>query len=147
MILPGGEGKAFELEMPAKAKYVGLARLLAGSIARRMSFSEESIDDLKIAVSEMCTNAIIHTGNGNAGKAPILIRFLAGEGFLTIEVIDQGPGFDPSRVLERERKDLLSKGFGIPLIKSLVDVFECDSQPGGGTTVSITKYLDGKDGV
>jgi len=145
MILPGDEGKAFELEMPAKAKYVGLARLLAGSIARRMRFTEESIDDLKIAISEMCTNAIVHTGNGKEGKAPVLVRFLAGDGFLTIEVRDQGPGFHPSRVLDQESNDLLSKGFGIPLIKSLVDVFECDSHPQGGTTVSITKYLDGEN--
>lgn len=130
--------------MPAKAKYVGLARLMVGSIARRMRFTEESIDDLKIAVSEMCTNAIVHTGNGKEGKAPILVRFLVGDGFLTIEVRDEGPGFDPGLVIGRERTDLLGKGFGIPLIRSLVDVFECDSHPRSGTTVSVTKFLDGE---
>ncbi|MDY6795682.1 MAG: ATP-binding protein [Actinomycetota bacterium] len=139
--MPPGEGMAFELEMPAKARYVGLARLLAGSIARRLRFTEESIDDLKIAISEMCTNAIVHTGNGDIGKPPILVRYLTGNDFLTIEVKDQGPGFDPRSVLGRERIDLLGKGFGIPLIQSLVDVFECDSQPDTGTVVSITKYL------
>ncbi|MBC7247426.1 MAG: ATP-binding protein [Actinobacteria bacterium] len=132
---------AFELEMPAKAKYVSLARLLAGSIARRMNFSEDCIDDLKIAVSEMCTNAIVHTGNGTAEKPAILVRFLAGEDRLTIEVRDRGPGFDPDLVLGCEGGDLLDKGFGIPLIRSLVDVFECDSHPQGGTVVSVTKYL------
>ena len=142
--MPGDEGTAFELEMPAKAKYVGLARLLAGSIARRMRFTEESIDDLKIAISEMCTNAIVHTRNGEESKAPIFVRFLAGDGFLTIEVKDEGPGFDIDCVLGRESTDLLGKGFGIPLIRSLVDVFECESHPQGGTYVSITKFLDGE---
>jgi serine/threonine-protein kinase RsbW len=127
----------FELEIPAKPKYVGLARLLAGSIARRMSFSEENIDDLKLAISEMCTNAIVHAGNG--GSAPILVHYAAGDDFLRIWVKDQGPGFDPSTV-EGERRELLTKGFGIPLIKSLVDVFECDSRPESGTVVTITKY-------
>jgi serine/threonine-protein kinase RsbW len=144
--LPEREGTPFELEMPAKAKYVGLARLLAGSIARRMSFSEESIDDLKLAISEMCTNAIIHAGNGEATRPPIMISYLAGDGFITVEVKDQGPGFDPSCILEKEREGLLSKGFGIPLIKSLVDVFECDSHPQSGTTVTITKFLKPKNG-
>ena len=65
-----GANLEFELEMPAKPKYVGLARLLAGSVARRMSFSEENIDDLKLAISEMCTNAIIHTGNGELYRPP-----------------------------------------------------------------------------
>ncbi len=140
--MPREETSEFELEMPAQAKYVGLARLLAGSIARRMRFSEESIDDLKIAISEMCTNAIVHTGNGDATKPPILVRYLAGDGFLTIEVRDRGPGFDPACVLDREREDLLGKGFGIPLIRSLVDVFECDSRPGSGTVISITKFVE-----
>ncbi len=142
MILPREETTEFELEMPAQAKYVGLARLLAGSIARRMRFSEESIDDLKIAISEMCTNAIVHTGNGEATRPPILVRYLAGDGFLTVEVRDRGPGFDPGCVLDRQREDLLGKGFGIPLIRSLVDVFECDSSPGSGTVVTITKFVD-----
>ncbi|MBC7231193.1 MAG: ATP-binding protein [Actinobacteria bacterium] len=140
--MPREETTEFELEMPAQAKYVGLARLLAGSIARRMRFSEESIDDLKIAISEMCTNAIVHTGNGEATRPPILVRYLAGDGFLTVEVRDRGPGFDPACVLDRQREDLLGKGFGIPLIRSLVDVFECDSSPGSGTVVTITKFVD-----
>ncbi len=143
--MPADDKTSFELEMPAKAKYVGLARLLASSIARRMRFSEESIDDLKIAISEMCTNAIVHTGNGREGYTPILVRFLAGEGFLTIEVSDRGPGFDPSRLLDREPEDLLSRGFGIPLIKSLVDDFACESHVQEGTVVRITKLLDGKN--
>lgn len=140
----GDKDVAFELEIPAKAKYISLARLFAGSIARRMNFSEDYVDDLKIAVSEMCTNAVVHTGNGTAEKPPITIRFIMGKGHLTIEVRDQGPGFDPGCVLDRPRTDLLDKGFGIPLIRSLVDVFECDSSPRGGTRVSITKFLPGK---
>ncbi len=142
----GGKDVSFELEIPAIAKYVSLARLLAGSIARRMNFSEDSVDDLKIAVSEMCTNAIVHTGNGTTRRPPITIRYVIGEDRLTIEVSDQGPGFDPSRLNDHPEADLLDKGFGIPLIKSLVDVFECQSHPQGGTRVSITKYLPGRGG-
>jgi serine/threonine-protein kinase RsbW len=143
--LSGDKKVAFELEIPAKAKYISLARLFAGSIARRMNFSEDSVDDLKIAVSEMCTNAVVHTGNGTADKPPINIRFIVGEESLTIEVQDQGPGFDPRCVLESQPSELLEKGFGIPLIRSLVDVFECHSSPGGGTKVSITKFLPGRE--
>lgn len=144
--MPGNEDKIFELEMPAKAAYVSLARLMVGSIARRMRFTEESIDDLKIAVSEMCTNAIVHTGNGLQERPPVMIRCLAGDEYLTIEVEDRGPGFDPGAVLGLEREDLLSKGFGIPLIKSLVDTFVCDSHPGSGTVVSVTRFLKPANG-
>jgi serine/threonine-protein kinase RsbW len=144
--LPEKMGMSFELEMPAKAKYVGLARLLAGSIARRMRFTEESIDDLKLAISEMCTNAIVHAGNGKEGKPPVIVHYMAGEDFLVVRVEDQGPGFDTGCILDQEREDLMSKGFGIPLIKSLVDVFDCDSDPQRGTIVTITKYLKPENG-
>ncbi|WP_287154883.1 ATP-binding protein [Candidatus Solincola tengchongensis] len=143
--MSGDKNVAFELEIPANAKYISLARLFAGSIARRMNFSEDSVDDLKIAVSEMCTNAVVHTGNGTAEKPPINIRFIMGEESLTVEVQDRGPGFDPRCVLESPPSELLEKGFGIPLIRSLVDVFECQSSPGGGTKVTITKFLPGRE--
>ncbi len=118
---------------------------MAASIARRMNFAEESIDDLKIAISEMCTNAIVHTGNGLAEKPPITVRYVEGDGFLNVEVRDQGPGFDPA-ILDKKREGILSKGFGIALIKSLVDEFECDSRVDGGTVASITKYLKPENG-
>ena len=138
----GGEREvSFELEIPAKAEYVCVARLLAGSIARQMGFKEESIEDLKIAVSEMCTNAIIHTGGGNGEKPPISVRYLAGGDSLTVEVRDQGPGFDTGKVLGQEGTGLKGKGFGIPLIKSLVDEFRCESSPQSGTMVCITKFV------
>ena len=143
--MPGKEGTVFELEMPAKAKYVSLARLMAASIARRMNFAEESIDDLKIAISEMCTNAIVHAGNGLAERPPITVRYVEGDGFLTVEVRDRGPGFDPG-ILEQKREGVLSKGFGIPLIRSLVDDFACESHIGHGTVVSITKFLKPENG-
>ena len=94
----------------------------------------------------MCTNAIVHTANGVKDTPPIVVRYLAGDGFLTVEVEDQGPGFDPEYVLDKEGRDLLGKGFGIPLIMTLVDVFECDSDPQSGTVVSITKFLEAEKG-
>ncbi len=139
--MQGNPERCYELEIPAKAQYVSLARLLASSIARSMLFPEEDVDDLKVAVSEMCTNAIVHSGNGTADKPPILVRYFAGEDYLRVEVSDRGPGFDIGCVLSRERTDLLEKGRGIPLIQCLVDEFRCDSQPGSGTVVTVVKYL------
>jgi serine/threonine-protein kinase RsbW len=139
--MPDSPERCYELEIPAKAQYVSLARLLASSIARSMSFPEEDVDDLKVAVSEMCTNAIVHSGNGTAEKPPILVRYCAGRDYLRVQVSDRGPGFDIGCVLNRERTDLLEKGRGIPLIQCLVDEFQCDSQPGSGTVVTVVKYL------
>ncbi len=135
------EGTVIELEIPAKPRYVGVVRLIASSLARMQDFREEAIDDLKIAISELCTNAIIHTSN-KGGLSPVVVRYITGDDFIQVEVQDNGPGFDAACVGRLRENGLVEKGYGIPLIKSLVDEFFCDSDPATGTRIRITKYRE-----
>ena len=48
-----------EIQIPPRPEYVGVLRLALGSLARTVGMDEESIDDLRIAISEACTNAVI----------------------------------------------------------------------------------------
>jgi serine/threonine-protein kinase RsbW len=130
---------AIRLEMPSSPRYVSLARLVVSTIARGLEFSEESIDDLKVVVSEMCTNAIIHCEN-RKGEERIQMSCMPRPGALTVEVRDSGQGFDPSCVGSFEDGLAAGKGFGIPLIKCLVDEFELQTDREKGTLVRITKY-------
>ncbi len=131
---------AIELEIPASPQYVSLARLITTAIARSLDFGDDKIDDLKIVISEMCTNAIIHCDNREGVLNRIKVRYFPGERDLSIEVEDEGPGFDPECVGNFEDGIAAGKGFGIPLIKSLVDEFELNTGPNCGTTVRIKKY-------
>ncbi len=133
------QGTVIELEIPAKPRYVGVARLITSSLARMQNFREEAIDDLKIAISELCTNAIIHTSN-QGEVSPVVVRYTTGGDFIQVEVQDNGPGFDAACVGRLREDGLVEKGFGIPLIKSLVDEFFCDSDPDSGTCIRIIKY-------
>lgn len=132
-------GGAILLDMPSSPRYVSLARLVVSAVARGLDFSEESIDDLKIAVSEMCTNAIIHC-QPRQEEQRIQLICRPRPGALTVEVRDNGQGFDPSCVGTFEDGLAYGKGFGIPLIKSLVDQFELQTDEGKGTVVRITKF-------
>jgi len=125
--------------MPSSPRYVSLARLVVSAVARGLDFSEESIDDLKVVVSEMCTNAIIHCEPRREDQRIQLIC-RPRPGALTVEVKDSGQGFDPSCVGTFEDGLAAGKGFGIPLIRSLVDEFELETDEGKGTVVRITKY-------
>jgi serine/threonine-protein kinase RsbW len=126
--------------MPSSPRYVSLARLVAGSMARGLDFSEEGLDDLKIVISEMCTNAIIHCGPDNLETNRVSVEYIPGEGSLTIEVRDRGQGFDPECVGDFQAGLEAGKGFGLPLIKSLVDEFELQTDRDHGTTIRVTKY-------
>jgi len=137
--LVSSAGGAIQLDMPSSPRYVSLARLVVSAVARGLDFSEESIDDLKVVVSEMCTNAIIHCEPRREDQRIQLIC-RPRPGALTVEVKDSGQGFDPSCVGTFEDGLAAGKGFGIPLIRSLVDEFELETDEGKGTVVRITKY-------
>jgi serine/threonine-protein kinase RsbW len=137
-----------QLVIPARAEFVAVARLVvAAAAAVAPGLDEGRVADLRLAVSEACTNAMEATWRSRtAGSAarkgadrdPIQIRCLSDAKRLVVEVTDCGDGFslddlvthppvaDPSR-LDFER------GLGIPLIRILADEVEFDSGPRGTT--------------
>ncbi len=136
-----GGGEVIELEIPARAEFVALARLVVSALAASDSnLADERIDDLKLAVSEACTNAIeAHDAAGSHER--VLVRCRSDEERLEVCVEDQGRGFDPSQLPDHPPvtdPDRLKyeRGLGIPLIRALVDEVEF-SPTGGGTAVRL----------
>lgn len=62
-----------ELSLPFKAEYVSVARLAASGIAARMGFDIESVEDIKVALSEVCSK-LVTTGSKTADKYVILFK-------------------------------------------------------------------------
>ncbi len=122
-------GEVIELEIPARAEFVALARLVVSALASSDStLGDERIDDLKLAVSEACTNAIeAHDVAGSEER--VLVRCWAGVNALEVCVEDRGHGFDPGQlpdhppVTDPDRLKF-ERGLGIPLIRALVDEVE-----------------------
>lgn len=121
-----GDSPVIELEIPARAEYVGLARLLVSSLASsRRTLADDRIDDLKLALSEACTNAIEAHAQVDADER-VVVRWSESGDRLEVHVEDRGPGFDPRALPEHPPvtdPDRLNfeRGLGIPLIRSLVD--------------------------
>ena len=132
---------AIELEIPARPEYVALARLVVSSLAStRRDLADDRIDDLKVAVSEACTNAIEahHSAPTDDG---VIVRCIEHEDRLEIRIDDRGRGFDPEALPEHPPvtdPDRLNfeRGLGIPLIRTLVDEVTIDSS-GNGTSVQL----------
>jgi len=131
-----------ELEIPAQPEFVGLVRLFVSSLATsRRELAEDRVDDLKLAVSEACTNAIDAHGEGTDR---VVVRWSESDDRLEIAVDDRGPGFDPDALPEHPPvtdPDRLNfeRGLGIPLIRSLVDEVSFATST-KGTTVSLVMY-------
>ncbi|MGH9102833.1 MAG: ATP-binding protein [Acidimicrobiales bacterium] len=133
-----------ELEVPARAEFVGLVRLLVSTLAaNRRVLADDRVDDLKLAVSEAATNAVEAYGTASSGQT-VVIRWREEADRLAVSIIDRGGGFDPDRlpehppVTDAERLNF-ERGLGIPLIRALVDEAGFDST-GEGTTVSMVMF-------
>jgi serine/threonine-protein kinase RsbW len=138
-----------EMKIPAKPEYVAVIRLTLSGIANRMGFSYEDLDDLKIAVSEACTNAVQHAYKLE-GQGEVQIGFGLYHNRIEIMVVDHGQSFDFE--LARNGKgpyemhdsiDFLREGgLGLYLIETLMD--EVRIHQTEGVTVFMTKYIEGE---
>lgn len=144
--------QVIELEIPSRPDFLALARLVAAAVAATDSaLDDDRIADLRLAVSEACTNAMEAHWRplgrdlklGSAGLdlhtvPPIQLRCWGKDGEVDIEVTDRGPGFEPNELLtppaatDPDRLDF-ERGLGIPLIKTLADEVEFRSTPTGTT--------------
>jgi serine/threonine-protein kinase RsbW len=139
---------AVRLTIPAKAEYITLGRLALTGIARLRSepLSQEVLGDLKLALTEACTNSVRHAYAGGEGVVEIVYELHPDR--LVVEVVDEGEGFDPpadgsERIDGDEDRDLSEGGLGIAIIQALADEFEVGARPqGGGSRLRFVKRLD-----
>jgi len=136
--------QAIELQIPARAEFVALVRLVVSSLASaRRILADDRIDDLKLAVSEACTNAIEAHGAASLDDR-IVVRCWESDDRLEVSVEDRGEGFDPQSlpqhppVTDPQRLNF-ERGLGIPLIRTLVDEVEFITAD-EGTSVTLTMY-------
>jgi len=135
---------SLELAIPSRPEYIAIVRLVVASLATaRRNLADERIDDLKLAVSEACTNAIeanLCTGD----NAPVVVSLWEAPERMEVCIADSGPGFDPEEIPEHPPvtdPDRLNfeRGLGIPLIRNLVD--DVRFEPGEtGTAVWMTLF-------
>nr|WP_309147190.1 anti-sigma B factor RsbW [Terrilactibacillus laevilacticus] len=135
------------LKIPAKSEFVGVARLTVSGIANRMGFNYDDIEDIKIAVSEACTNVVNHAYK-NVDEGQIEINLNCSETSLTITVIDQGNCFEVDKVLNELKpidvtmslNQINEGGLGLFLINTLMD--EVNISSGSGIIVKMSKLLN-----
>lgn len=141
---PSSVAEVVELALPPRPEVVSVVRLVVGAlVSADPMFDEERSADVRLALSEACTNAIEAQEICTEHPAePILVRCTVTEGHLEFSVTDHGSGFDPEAlpshpdVADPARLDYES-GLGIPLIRLLSDHVEFQVSP-GGTTVMMT---------
>jgi serine/threonine-protein kinase RsbW len=125
-----------ELEVPARADYLAVVRMVVTAVAHlHPEYDDEQVDDLRLAVSEACTNAIEAHRARDRGER-ISIQCNGSNTRLEVTVLDRGGGFDPGvltphpPVTDPARLEY-ERGLGIPLIRALADEAEFSTTPEG----------------
>jgi serine/threonine-protein kinase RsbW len=131
---------AVTLTMPARPDYLILARLALSGISRAVPIDPETLADLKLAVTEACTNAVRHAYADEEGQ--VTVRFSVDGERLAILVEDEGEGFDLSDADDWVPEELDEAGMGLSIIRAVVDELSVEPGPGGrGTRLRLGKRL------
>jgi serine/threonine-protein kinase RsbW len=127
------------LTFPAKPEYITLGRLALTGLACLRPLSEETLGDLKLALTEACSNCVRHAFAERPGTVEITYELQADR--LTVEVADDGVGFDYER-RDGVEDELVEGGLGLAIIRALADEFELGQREGRpGSRLRFVKLL------
>lgn len=114
---PGQEDKTpdLELTLPARAENVAVVRHAFGGLGDALDIGDQVLSDIKLAVTEACTNVVVHAYDDDNGPLAVAATLRADR--LTVVVRDTGRGIVP-------RPDSPGLGLGLPLIATLAESLE-----------------------
>ena len=131
------------LEFPSRSSNEGFARSAVACFAAQMDPTLNELEDLKTAISEAVTNAIVHAYPDSIGKVTVKARICAGN-MLELTVKDHGRGIadvDQARLPMFTTGGEERSGMGFTIMESFMDQMAVRSVPGRGTTVVMKKKL------
>ncbi len=124
-----------QLSLPRDAGGIPVARRLLRDSLRTIGVHPECIDDIELALSEACSNALRHAGPANTFH----VNSLVDDRRCVIEVTDGGVGFDDQKTPEENLG--AEHGRGIQLMRAVLDDLDYSVAVGGGTIARLTKNL------
>ena len=120
-----------EISLPARPENVAILRHVLGGVGDAIGIDPEALADLRLAISEACSNVVVHAYPGEEeGLMDLEVTIVSPEE-LQLVVRDHGRGMAP-------RADSPGLGVGLPLIATLADALQLTNGTDGGTEVRMT---------
>ena len=135
-----------ELSFDAVSVNEAFSRTAVAMFMAQLDPTLEQIDDVKTAVSEAVTNAIIHGYNEDEPEKQVKVKCMYDENrILTIKIIDEGIGIKnidkAMQPLYTSKPQMERSGMGFSFMQAFMDSLVVESECGRGTTVTMTKKL------
>ena len=129
------------LTLPRDEQTVPVARHIVRNAMEQVGVEETCVYDFELALSEACTNVLLHSGPGDQ----YVVRLDLEDRIGVIRVIDVGHGFDSARLQAEDPLLEAERGRGLGLMRALVDRVDLTSRPEAGTIVTLEKVLTYRD--
>jgi serine/threonine-protein kinase RsbW len=129
------------LTLPRDEQTVPVARHIVRNAMEQVGVEETCVYDVELALSEACTNVLVHSGPGDE----YVVRLDLEDRLGVIRVIDVGHGIDSARLQASDALPDDERGRGLGLMQALVDRFDFISRPEAGTIVTLEKDLTYRD--
>jgi serine/threonine-protein kinase RsbW len=129
------------LTLPRDEQTVPVARHIVRNAMDQVGVEETCVYDVELALSEACTNVLLHSGPGDQ----YVVRLDLGDRLGMIRVIDVGRGFESARLQAEDPLPQDERGRGLGLMQALVDRVDLTSRSEAGTIVTLEKALTYRD--
>jgi serine/threonine-protein kinase RsbW len=129
------------LTLPRDEQTVPVARHIVRNAMEQVGVDETCVYDVELALSEACTNVLVHSGPGDQ----YVVRLDLEDRLGVIRVVDVGHGVDSTKLQADGAPPDDERGRGLGLMQALVDRFDFTSRPEAGTIVTLEKDLTYRD--
>jgi serine/threonine-protein kinase RsbW len=127
--LAGKLDSDIRLTLPARPESVAVVRNVLGALSEALDLPEALTEDVRLAVTEACTNVVRHAYSDDGGSIDVVVR--PQRRALDVIVADSGRGIGPS-------PDATGPGLGLPLIAALADSLEIERSAGAGSRLTMS---------
>ena len=145
--MQNGDGaQVVSLTIPAEPRWLALCRLVLSGLCQLRPVDDEVLADLKLAVTEACSNSVRHAYGEEGDAGLVSVRYELSAKSVSVEVADAGHGFRFDRPIPelgpQPDEELREDEMGLAIIHALVDDVEIGAGPAGrGTRITFTKRL------
>ena len=127
------------IQIPSDPKYLSIIRTVTAKMGELSGLEETTIEDVKLAIDEACSNVIKHTYRGDISQT-ILIRFRKSQKGFEVWIEDEGIKVEPHLVEGRNLDDIRPGGLGVHLIKRAFDIFTFDQRKRKGNRLRLVRF-------
>ncbi|MBP3964407.1 MULTISPECIES: anti-sigma F factor [Paenibacillus] len=135
------------LSFSARSENEAFARVAVAAFVSQLDPTMEELNDLKTAISEAVTNAIIHGYDSDPNGVVTIEGFIDGD-IVKLTVQDKGRGIEDldlaRQPLYTSKPEMERSGMGFTIMENFMDGFDVYSEPGNGTSIAMTKRIESK---